>query len=112
MEGERILKALLNGETDDLFEDTKVGLRQFTTSFLAFDNFKVLYSLIYFVDNDNILTAWNNYVYVVFCMFQELPLSITITSECQKWLQVGLQSCRRICVKIHIVFNQVSEMCY
>lgn len=37
----------------------------FTTSFLAFDNFKVLYSLIYFVDNDNILTAWNNYVYVV-----------------------------------------------
>ena len=26
----------------------------FTTSFLAFDNFKVLYSVIYFVDNDNI----------------------------------------------------------
>lgn len=33
MEGERILKALLNGETDDLFEDTKVGLRQFHNEF-------------------------------------------------------------------------------
>ena len=36
----------------------------FTTSFLAFDSFKVLYSCL-FVDNDSILNAWNNYVYVV-----------------------------------------------
>lgn len=26
MEGERILKSLLNGETDGLYEDTKVGM--------------------------------------------------------------------------------------
>lgn len=39
MEGERILKSLLNGETDGLYEDTKVGIVEKLV--LTFNNFSV-----------------------------------------------------------------------